>query len=106
MDKRRPAAAPPFLRIAAMLYRRMTKTSRFAFALLPFLLATAASAETASYTAIFGGKNVGHLTAVTEGDTTHVDFDYKNNGRGPSSTETIRIDKDGLPVSWQINGAT
>src|SRR3954471_20573699 len=77
-----------------------------AFTLLSVLLASAATAETASYTAIFGGKNVGHLTATTEGDTTQVDFDYKNNGRGPSSVETIRVDRDGLPVSWKIKGAT
>src|SRR3981189_608246 len=54
-------------------------------ALAPALLAapSLASAETASFTAVFGGKNVGHLIAETKGDTTTIDFAIKNNARGP-----------------------
>jgi hypothetical protein len=70
------------------------------------LTPTLASAETASFTAVFGGKNVGHLTATTAGDTTTVDFDIKNNGRGPTDAETIRSNAEGLPVDWKIAGAT
>jgi imidazolonepropionase-like amidohydrolase len=65
-----------------------------------------ASAETASFTAVFGGKNVGHLIAQTNGDTTTIDFDIKNNGRGPTDAEVIRSNADGLPVDWKITGAT
>ncbi|MDB5671510.1 MAG: amidohydrolase [Alphaproteobacteria bacterium] len=89
-----------------MLYRGMSRTRPIALALICALLSTVASAETATFTAIFGGKNVGHLTAITEGDTTRVDWDYKNNGRGPSSAETIKVDRDGLPLAWTIDGAT
>ena len=65
-----------------------------------------ASAETARFTAIFGGKDVGHLIADTKGDTTTVDFDIKNNGRGPTDAEVIKSNADGLPVDWKITGAT
>jgi hypothetical protein len=70
------------------------------------LTPTLASAETASFTAVFGGKSVGHLIATTTGDTTTVDFDIKNNGRGPTDAETIRSNAEGLPVDWKIAGAT
>ena len=65
-----------------------------------------ASAETASFTAVFGGKNVGHLIAETKGDTTTIDFDIKNNGRGPTDAEVITSNADGLPIAWTIKGAT
>lgn len=65
-----------------------------------------ACAETASFTAVFGGKNVGHLIAETKGDTTTIDFDIKNNGRGPTDAEVITSNADGLPIAWTIKGAT
>src|SRR5689334_22962210 len=77
-----------------------------AVAALSLAIPVAASAETASYTVVFGGRNVGHLIADTKGDTTTIDFDIKNNGRGPTDAETIRSNADGLPVSWKISGAT
>ncbi|MBI1197510.1 MAG: amidohydrolase family protein [Phenylobacterium sp.] len=70
------------------------------------LVASPAWAETASYSFIFGGKNVGHLIADTKGDTTTIDFDIKNNGRGPTDAEVIKSNADGLPVDWKITGAT
>lgn len=86
----------------------MLKTLALASAAAAALLAlpTLASAETASFTAVFGGKNVGHLIATTIGDTTTVDFDIKNNGRGPTDAETIRSNAEGLPIDWKIAGAT
>ena len=65
-----------------------------------------ALAATEKFTVITGAKNVGHVTAETTGDKTSIDFDIKNNGRGPSSAESITIDVQGLPTSWMINGAT
>lgn len=58
------------------------------------------------YWILFGGENVGHLTADTEGQTTRVDFDYKNNGRGPTIAETVSVDAGGLPTSWTVKGNT
>ncbi len=58
------------------------------------------------FTAITGGKNVGHLIADTRGDQTTIDFDVKNNGRGPTIAETLRVSPGGLPMVWSIKGAS
>jgi amidohydrolase family protein len=85
----------------------MLKTLAFASTALVLAAApVAASAQTASFTAVFGGKNVGHLIAQTKGDTTTIDFDIKNNGRGPTDAEVITSNADGLPIAWKITGAT
>ena len=79
--------------------------SAFAFALL-FGLPPLTMADTFTYTVIFGGVNVGHLTAQVNGDQTRIDFNVKNNGRGPTIAETIKLDADGLPTQWTIEGTT
>jgi hypothetical protein len=73
---------------------------------LAALSATAADAASEKFTVIFGGKNVGHLNADTSGTHTNIDFDYKNNGRGPTMKEAIDVDAAGLPIKWAISGAT
>ena len=83
----------------------MLKTAAIALALIvaaPGL----ALAQTSSFSVISGGKVVGHLIADTRGDTTSIDFDIKNNGRGPTMKETIHSNADGLPVAWTLTGAT
>jgi hypothetical protein len=65
---------------------------------LLFSLPSLALADTFNYVFIFGDKNVGHLTAETKGDRTTVDFDVKNNGRGPTIAESIKLDAAGLPT--------
>ena len=65
-----------------------------------------AQADTQRYSVIFGAKNVGHLIAETKGDETRIDFDFKNNGRGPTMAETLKLDAGGFPVSWSIAGTT
>jgi len=72
------------------------------FALVP----ATAFADTENYTVIFGSRNVGHLIADTNGATTTIDFDYKNNGRGPTMKEVLSIDAQGLPTSWTVEGTT
>ncbi len=59
-----------------------------------------------TYSVIFGGTVVGRLKTNTVGDTIQVDYDYKNNGRGPTMKETIVLNKDGFPVQWDITGNT
>ena len=59
-----------------------------------------------TYSVIFGGTTVGHLKTNTVGDTIAVDYDYKNNGRGPTMKETIVLNAAGLPVQWKITGNT
>jgi len=62
--------------------------------------------DTARFTVITGGKRVGSLTATPAGDETRIDYDVKDNGRGPTMAETIRLDADGLPLQWTITGTT
>lgn len=58
------------------------------------------------FTVIFGGKNVGHLNVDTSGNSSVIDFDYKNNGRGPTMKETLTVDAAGLPTAWTVDGTT
>lgn len=75
------------------------------------LLATAslpsmAAAATETYSVLFAGRNVGHLKAESTDTSTTIDFDFKNNGRGPTISETLTRGADGLPTAWTIKGAT
>lgn len=84
----------------------MKKYVAVAVALATFLFATVANAQSEQFTVIFGGKSVGHVTTDTKGSQTTVDFDIKNNGRGPTITEVLKLGADGLPRQWTIKGAT
>ena len=66
----------------------------------------AAFADTEYFAVMYGGRNIGHLTAQTHGDQISVDYDFKNNGRGPTVTENIHLGADGLPTEWTIAGTT
>jgi len=83
----------------------MIRTTALAAALV-LSAARLAAADPASYSVISGDKVVGHLIATTRGDVTTIDFDVKNNGRGPTIAETIRTGPDGLPTDWTVTGAT
>jgi imidazolonepropionase-like amidohydrolase len=74
--------------------------------MLALSLPSLALADTFSYSYIFGEKKVGHLTAETKGDRTTIDFDVKNNGRGPTIAESITLDAAGLPIEWSVKGST
>ncbi|MBZ6377830.1 amidohydrolase [Pacificimonas flava] len=52
------------------------------------------------------GDDVGDLIVEREGDRLVIDYDVKNNGRGPTIAETIDLNAEGYPVGWQIEGNT
>ncbi|MET0934858.1 MAG: amidohydrolase family protein [Luteibacter sp.] len=80
---------------------------RLALALALVALSTAAfAADSARYTVIFGGVNVGHVHVDTKANLTTIDYNVKNNGRGPTMAETLTLGADGLPTSWVISGTT
>lgn len=58
------------------------------------------------FSVLISGANVGHLVANTDGQTVAIDFDYKNNGRGPTLKEKLVLNEAGIPVSWEIDGNT
>jgi hypothetical protein len=76
-----------------------------ALALLAFASGAPAS-DSARYSVIYGGKNIGHVVADTTANRTTIDFNVKNNGRGPTMAETITFGPDGLPTAWTISGTT
>ena len=63
-------------------------------------------AGTEEFTVISGGNNVGHVKATTVGSEVSIDFNVKNNGRGPTIAEKIVLDAQGFPSNWSITGAT
>jgi imidazolonepropionase-like amidohydrolase len=79
-------------------------TSGAAPATAPIAPPAPSLAESVAYTAIFGGKNVGHLTVQNKDGRTTVDWDVKNNGRGPTISETLTDGPGGLPSEWRITG--
>lgn len=74
--------------------------------LASLILASPAAAEMREYRVLSGGNDVGHLRVDAEGDRVAIDYDYKNNGRGPTIAETITLDAEGYPLRWEIEGAT
>lgn len=62
------------------------------------------AAETEVFTVIAGGNSVGYLSAEIDGDKIAIDYDYKNNGRGPTIQERITLGPDALPTKWEVSG--
>ncbi len=67
-----------------------------------------ASAEPSGevYTIITGEARVGRLIVDETDDGIAIDYDYKDNGRGPTMKETVSFDEDGFPVAWSVSGST
>mgnify|MGYP002777055348 FL=1 len=80
--------------------------STLLFAALSLALGAAHAAETQRYVVLTPEATIGHLHATVDGDTVSVDYDVKDNGRGPTMKETLRLSEAGLPVEWSITGAT
>lgn len=73
--------------------------------LLALVLGSAGvDAGTTSYRVLMGGQDIGHLTAAREGDTLRIDYDYKQNARGPTVAEQVTLDEGGMPRDWRISG--
>lgn len=77
-----------------------------AAALATTILARPALAQTREYRVVTQNRDIGHLKLDRQGQTIAVDFDYKQNGRGPTIKEVVTLDQDGAPVSWTITGRT
>lgn len=64
------------------------------------------AAETMTYRVLSGGDDIGHIIVDEAGNRISIDFDYKQNGRGPTIAEEITVDDRGYPVDWSITGKT
>lgn len=65
-----------------------------------------AEAGGATFTIITGGARVGRLIVEETDDGIEIDYDYKNNGRGPTMKETVAFNADGAPIAWTVSGST
>jgi len=81
-------------------------TRLLALTLALILPISAFAADTARYTVIVGGQKVGHVNVDTKAGLTTIDYNVKNNGRGPTMAETITFGADGMPSAWSISGTT
>ena len=77
---------------------------RSTVALLLFALSTTAWAETESFVFYSDDTQIGRIVVEVNGNSAKVDFDVKDNGRGPTVAETLTLDADGLPSEWKITG--
>ncbi|PEQ11145.1 amidohydrolase [Novosphingobium sp. PC22D] len=69
-------------------------------------LSAPALAETTEYRVLMGDRDIGHFTVTREGEDASVVYDYKQNGRGPTIAETLKLDPQGAPLDWKITGRT
>ena len=80
--------------------------TRFLFAAALTALATPALADSAEYRVLMQGRDIGHLKIDQQGDAVTVDYDFKQNGRGPTIKEVLKLGADGAPVSYTGTGRT
>lgn len=87
----------------------MNKIRAFACAVAFWPALAAHAAETFRYTVIMdAGNTVAGQQVVTHADdgVTTVDFDFKDNGRGPTQRETYRLAPDGTYASYRAKGTS
>jgi imidazolonepropionase-like amidohydrolase len=59
-----------------------------------------------AFKVLFGGEEVGSLTVNRVDHELKIEYGFSNNGRGSSSSETLRLSPTGLPLEWIITGKT
>ena len=77
---------------------------RSAVALLLCVLSANAWAETESFVFYRQDTQIGRLVVEVDGNAAKIDYDIKDNGRGPTVAETLTLDAEGLPGDWKITG--
>ncbi|MCY1670689.1 amidohydrolase family protein [Novosphingobium sp. SL115] len=68
--------------------------------------ATALAAKPVEYRIYTEGADIGHYIVDVQGRTISVDYNIKQNGRGPTIREKVALDASGAPVDWRITGRT
>ena len=70
------------------------------------MLPAAAFAQQTEYRALTNDADIGYVKVDRDGDTIEIETDIKQNGRGPTTSEVVRVNPDGLPISWTVTGTT
>lgn len=64
-----------------------------------------ATGDTLEYTVLMAGRAAGRLRQWPDsGGTVTTNYSFNDRGRGPSLTQTLKLDKAGLPVGMQLAG--
>lgn len=63
-------------------------------------------AQVERFSVVVGETRVGELVASNEANRVDIEYDYKNNGRGPTLAEGIEFGAAGLPIAWTVEGST
>ena len=63
-------------------------------------------AASESFTVLVGGIDIGQLEVEHGEEGSRIDYEYRNNGRGPSIRESVIFGESGVPQSWTIEGNT
>lgn len=67
---------------------------------------TVPAIEATHFTVLVGGTEIGALDVTPSDSGYGVEFEYRNNGRGPTISESVTLDADGMPTDWVIDGAS
>ena len=74
--------------------------------LMAAVAAAPALADRLEYRVLTQNRDIGHFKLDRQDGKITVDFDYKQNGRGPTISEVVTLDKNGAPLVWTITGRT
>jgi hypothetical protein len=88
---------------------RHPATSLLLFSLAAVILSlppAAFAADAEKLVVISNDEVVGTLEATQDGQRVQVAYAVDNNGRGPKVKETIVLNEQGFPLSWEINGSS
>ena len=77
---------------------------RIVVAFLMVVCSAVAIADTERFVVYRQDVKIGRVIVEISGNTAKVEFDVKDNGRGPTVAETLSLDATGLPRSWRITG--
>ena len=62
--------------------------------------------EATRYVVLVGGTPIGAANITHDGNDIAIEYEFRNNGRGPTLNEQITLNDAGYPVSWTIQGSS
>lgn len=62
--------------------------------------------EADRFTVLVGGTPIGAADITQTEDGLQIEYEFRNNGRGPTLSESLSLDEFGFPTRWEITGAS
>jgi imidazolonepropionase-like amidohydrolase len=73
----------------------------------PAQISQPTTGDTTEYTVVIAGRPAGRLRQWPDtGGTVTTSYSYNDRGRGPALTQTLRVDKAGLPIAMLLTGTS